>query len=455
MTGQPSRSSSRLATDPAMLGPETELTRPPLSARVLARRLDEVPRSGIRRFFDIMATMTDVISLGVGEPDFDTPQQVIEAGQHSLAARRTHYTSNYGTIELRRALAHTSGAPVRRPLRPDREGLITSGRPRPSMPPLGRPWTRRQGDPARAVLRLLPAGRDLRRGDAGGVATTLDENFAPIRPGSRRHHAADQGDPARLPVQPDWRVDAPRSPGEIARIAVRHDLLVYSDEIYDRLVYGGYEMRSMAALPGMRHRTILIGGFSKDYAMTGWRDRLHLRPVGDPRGILKVHQYMIMCAPTMSQIAALEALEHGEPDVARMVDQYDKRRSLLVVGSTPSGCPRSSPRAPLRLSADRLYGAEQRRVRRGTHPRGVRGGGARHRLRRCGGGLRALLYATNEAELREALFRIGRFVRNRRAEACGRRAPTTPQSRAAGAGTAPTPLPATRASPRHVRRRDR
>lgn len=98
--------STRLTTDPSILNSESEPERPPLSTRVLSRRVDEVPRSGIRRFFDILATMTDVISLGVGEPDFDTPQQVIEAGQHSLAARRTHYSSNYGTIELRRALAH-------------------------------------------------------------------------------------------------------------------------------------------------------------------------------------------------------------------------------------------------------------------------------------------------------------------------------------------------------------
>ncbi|HEX7613048.1 MAG TPA: aminotransferase class I/II-fold pyridoxal phosphate-dependent enzyme, partial [Candidatus Limnocylindrales bacterium] len=98
--------SNRLTTDPSVLNSESEPERPPLSTRVLSRRVDEVPRSGIRRFFDILATMTDVISLGVGEPDFDTPEQVIEAGRHSLASRRTHYASNYGTIELRRALAH-------------------------------------------------------------------------------------------------------------------------------------------------------------------------------------------------------------------------------------------------------------------------------------------------------------------------------------------------------------
>ena len=420
MTGQPSRSSSRLATDPAMLGPETELTRPPLSARVLARRLDEVPRSGIRRFFDIMATMTDVISLGVGEPDFDTPQQVIEAGQHSLAARRTHYTSNYGTIELRRALAHHLERLYGVRYDPTEEVLITIGASE-ALDAAARATL----DPGDEVILHEPSYVSYRPAVifAGavpvGVATTLDENFA-LDP-ARVEAAITPRTKAILlnyPCNPTGATLPHEVQDEIARIAVRHDLLVYSDEIYDRLVYGGYEMRSMAALPGMRRRTILIGGFSKAYAMTGWRIGYICAPSEILEGIIKVHQYMIMSAPTIAQDAALEALKTGEPDVARMVAHYDTRRRLLVDGFNAIGLRTFEPLGAFYafpqitstgLSSD-AFAEELLREECVAVVPGTAFGEAGEGYVRC-------CYATNEAELREALFRIGRFVRNRRAEA--------------------------------------
>src|SRR5450756_3186554 len=171
--------SNRLETDPSILNSESEPTRPPLSTRVLARRVDEVPRSGIRRFFDILATMTDVISLGVGEPDFDTPPQVIEAGRHSLASGRTHYASNYGTIELRRALAHHIERLYGVRYDPTEEILITIG----ASEALD-VAVRATLDPGDEVITHEPSYVSYRPaiifagGVPVGVKTTLDEDFA-------------------------------------------------------------------------------------------------------------------------------------------------------------------------------------------------------------------------------------------------------------------------------------
>jgi DNA-binding transcriptional MocR family regulator len=272
MTTPTTRSSTRLTTDPSILNSESEPTRPPLSTRVLARRVDEVPRSGIRRFFDILATMTDVISLGVGEPDFDTPPQVIEAGRHSLASGRTHYASNYGTIELRRALAHHLERLYGVRYDPTEEILITIG----ASEALD-VAVRATIDPGDEVVMHEPSYVSYRPavifagGVPVGVPTTLDEDFA-LDP-AKVEAAITPRTKAILinyPCNPTGAVLPTEVQDEIARIAVRHDLLVYSDEIYDRLVYGGYQMRTMSGLPGMRRRTVLM-------------DRLYLRPIGDPR----------------------------------------------------------------------------------------------------------------------------------------------------------------------------
>ncbi len=356
--------------------------------------MDEVPRSGIRRFFDILATMTDVISLGVGEPDFDTPEQVIEAGRHSLASRRTHYASNYGTIELRRALAHHLERLYGVRYDPTEEILITIG----ASEALD-VAVRATIDPGDEVILHEPSYVSYRPavifagGVPVGVHTTIDEDFA-LDPAKVEAAITPRTKAILLnyPCNPTGAVLPHEVQDEIARIAVRHDLLVYSDEIYDRLVYGGYQMRTMAALPGMRRRTVLMGGFSKAYAMTGWRVGYICAPSEILEGILKVHQYVIMCAPTVSQDAALEALKTGEPDVARMVGDYDRRRRLLVDGFNAIGLRMlRAARRLLRLPADHLHRPDQRPVRRGAAAGGVRGRGAGHCLRRGRRGPRPLL----------------------------------------------------------------
>ena len=417
MTIPTSRSSTRLTTDPSILNSEAEPERPPLSTRVLARRVDEVPRSGIRRFFDILATMTDVISLGVGEPDFDTPQQVIEAGMHSLASRRTHYASNYGTIELRRALAHHLERMYGVRYDPTEEILITIGASEALDVAI-----RATIDPGDEVVMHEPSYVSYRPavifagGVPVGVPTTLDEDFA-LDPAKVEAAITPRTKALLLnyPCNPTGAVLPPEVQDEIARIAVRHDLLVYSDEIYDRMVYGGYEMRTMGSLPGMRRRTVLMGGFSKAYAMTGWRIGYICAPSEILEGILKVHQYVIMSAPTMAQDAALEALKTGEPDVARMVGQYDRRRRILVDGFNAIGLRCFEPRGAFYafpqitstgLTSD-VFAEELLREESVAVVPGTAFGEAGEGHVRC-------CYATSEAELREALVRIERFVKRRR-----------------------------------------
>ena len=291
-----------------------------------------MPPSGIRRFFDILATMDDVISLGVGEPDFDTPRVIVEAGVESLREGRTHYTSNFGTLELRRALSTHLAARYGVAYDPATEILITVGASEAVDLAL-----RATCDPGDEVILHEPSYVSYVPAIvfAGGVvrhvATRFEDDFA-LDPAAveaaitPRTKALFLG----LSLQPDRRRPARRGPGRAGRIAVEHDLLVYSDEIYDRLAYGTYRHRAMSALPGMRERTILMGGFSKAYAMTGWRVGYVAAPAAILEGIVKVHQYGIMSAPTMAQDAALVAVVEGEAEVERMVAEYDRRRRLLV-----------------------------------------------------------------------------------------------------------------------------
>jgi aminotransferase len=412
--------SNRLTTDPSISISEAELERPPLSTRVLSKRVDEVPRSGIRRFFDILATMTDVISLGVGEPDFDTPTQVIEAGQHSLAARRTHYASNYGTIELRRALAHHIERLYGVRYDPTEEILITIGASE-ALDVAARATL----DPGDEVITHEPSYVSYRPAliFAGavpvGVNTTIDEDFA-LDP-AKVEAAITPRTKAMLinyPCNPTGAVLPHEVQDEICRIAVRHDLLVYTDEIYDRLVYGGYQMRCLTSLPGMRRRTVLMGGFSKAYAMTGWRVGYICAPSEILEGILKVHQYVIMCAPTMAMDAALEALKTGEPDVQRMVADYDRRRRLFVDGLNAIGLRTFEPKGAFYafpqitstgLTSDEFAEELLREESVAVVPGTAFGEAGEGHVRCC--------YATSEAELREALVRMERFVKRRRGEA--------------------------------------
>jgi aminotransferase len=311
-----------------------------LSARVRA-----VPPSGIRKFFDVIATMPDVISLGVGEPDFTTPPQIIEEGVRSLRAGRTHYTSNYGTIELRRALSAHLERLYGVSYDPAGEICVTVGASEAvaaTMAALVDP-----GDEVvlhePSYVAYLPSIM-FNGGTPVMVATTAASGFA-LEPDAVEAAITPRTKVIFLgyPCNPTGAVLGEATLRAIADIAVRHDLLVVSDEIYDRLVYGGHRHIPIASLPGMRERTVLMGGFSKAYAMTGWRVGYVCAPKDLLEGIVKVHQYEIMSAPTTAQDAAVVALATAEVDVQRMTAEYDRRRRMFVDGLNAIGLPTVEP----------------------------------------------------------------------------------------------------------------
>jgi aminotransferase len=396
----------------------TPATRPPLAERALAERVRAVPPSGIRRFFDIAATMDDVISLGVGEPDFDTPERIVAAGVRSLHNGRTHYTSNYGTIELRRALAEHLERRYGVAYDPATELLITVGASEAVDLAL-----RATIDPGDEVILHEPsyvayvpavvfAGGEVRH-----VATSMASDFA-LDPTAVEAAITPRTKALFLgyPCNPTGAVLPDAVQDELAAIADQHDLLVYSDEIYDRLVYGSHRHRAFSALPGMRDRTILMGGFSKAYAMTGWRVGWLAAPAALLEGIVKIHQYGIMSAATTAQDAALEALVGGEADVERMRTEYDRRRRLVVDGLNALGLTTFEPRGAFYafpevtsttgLSSEAFAEGLIREERVAVVPGTAFGPSGEGHVRAC--------YATSYERLEEAISRIGRFVERHR-----------------------------------------
>ncbi|HET7677526.1 MAG TPA: aminotransferase class I/II-fold pyridoxal phosphate-dependent enzyme [Candidatus Limnocylindrales bacterium] len=379
----------------------------------LAQRVQAVPPSGIRRFFDVIASMPDVISLGVGEPDFTTPPQIVEEGVRSLRAGRTHYTSNYGTLALRRALSDHLERLYGVSYDPEGEICITVGA---------------SEAVAVTMAALIDPGDEVVLHEPSYVAYLPAILFNGGVPALVATSAGDafELDPAALeaavtprtkaiflgyPCNPTGAVlDADRLRA-VADVAKRHDLLVVSDEIYDRLVYGDHKHEAMSALPGMKERTVLIGGFSKAYAMTGWRVGYVCAPRELLEGIVKVHQYQIMSAPTTAQDAALAALTGADQDVRRMVAEYDRRRRLLVDGLNRIGLPTFEPKGAFYAFpsvagtgltsaefAERLLFEEQVAV----VPGDAFGPSGEGHVRAC--------YATAYDQLEEALRRIERFL---------------------------------------------
>jgi aminotransferase len=308
----------------------------------LSKRVVSVPPSGIRRYFDIAATMEDVVSLGIGEPDFVTPAPILQAGVTSLQRGNTAYTSNAGTIELRTAvvekLRHLYNGPA---YDPEKEVLITVGVSE-AMALIMQAIL----DPGDEVIVPQPcfvsytASVLLAGGTVVDLPTHADTNF--------------QVDPAAIealitPKTKALLIGFPSNPTgavmeragllQIARIAEEHDLIVISDEIYDRLVYGDHQHVMFAALPGMADRTVHLGGMSKDYAMTGWRIGYACGPADLIGAMRKIHQYLIMSAATVGQEAALTALTDPavEEYVLQMVASYDQRRRLIVKGLNELG----------------------------------------------------------------------------------------------------------------------
>ncbi|MBI2300450.1 MAG: aminotransferase class I/II-fold pyridoxal phosphate-dependent enzyme [Armatimonadetes bacterium] len=384
----------------------------PQRSRV-ARLVDELPPSGIRRFFDLVQATEGVISLGVGEPDFPTPWRFSTAAIDGLEAGRTTYTSNLGLLSLRRAIARHLDWLHGVRYHPDTEILVTVG----VSEGLDLAF-RAILEPGDEVIVPEPcfvaytAAVRLAYGMPVTVDTHIETGFVP--------------DPAAIEraVTPRTRailLGSPSNPTgacipcavlqQIADIAARHDLIVVSDEIYDRLRYDDSGHTSFGTLRGAWERTILLNGFSKAYAMTGWRIGYACAPPDLLAAMNKIHQYTMMCAPIMAQEAALEALRHGEGAVADMVREYNQRRRFMVARLNQIGLACHEPLGAFYVFpsvratgldcetfCERLLREQKVAVVPGTA------------FGACGEGHLRATYAAGMDELREATARIERFL---------------------------------------------
>ncbi len=375
-------------------------------------RVARIPASGIRRFFDLIAGVEGVISLGVGEPDFITPERFRRAAVESIQDGRTKYTSNYGILPLREAIAeHTTKL---RGVRydPASEILVTVGVS--EAVDLALRATLEDGD---EVLIADPSyvayvpGIVLAGGIPVPVPTDADHDFR-LRPEDLRAAITPRTRAVLLgfPNNPTGAVLSAEDVDGIAALAAEHDLIVYADEIYDRLVYGAAH-ESIVSRPGMRERTVYLAGFSKSYAMTGWRVGYACAPAEVIEMMMKIHQYSVMCVPTAGQYAALEALRSGEADLQRMLGEYDRRRRRIWERFNAMGLRCFEPRGAFycfpdvrstglddATFAERLLTEEKVVVVPGS----AFGDGGRGHIRAC--------YAASMEQIDEACDRIERFL---------------------------------------------
>jgi len=312
--------------------------------RFVARHVVSLPKSGIRDFFEIVSKMKDVISLGIGEPDFDTPWHIREAAIYALEKGKTHYTSNLGLVELRRAISAYVEAHYTVAYRPDDEIIVTVGVSEAIDLAL-----RALVNPGDKVLYHQPCyvsynpSVALAHGIAIPVPTRSEDGFALNV--ADLEHAWQPGCKVliiNMPCNPTGGTCDRARLEKIARFAVEKDLIVLSDEIYSELVYDSAHT-SIAVFPGMKERTIFLHGFSKAFAMTGFRIGYACGPAELIDAMMKIHQYSMLCAPILAQEAAVEALTRGEDGVKSMREQYHRRRDLVVRRLNEGGLPCRAP----------------------------------------------------------------------------------------------------------------
>ncbi len=369
--------------------------------------------SGIRKFFDIVAEMPEAISLGVGEPDFDTPWHIREAGIYSLEKGRTFYTSNSGLLELRQEIANYYKRKHGLDYNGKTEVLITVGGSEAIDMAL-----RAMADPGDEVIipepcyvSYVPCAKL-----TGAVPVTIplqEKNEFRLTPEELLDAITEKTKVLILafPNNPTGAVMEREDLEKIAKICVERDIIVISDEIYGELTYTGNPHVTIAELPGMQERTVVINGFSKAYAMTGWRLGYAVGPEEIIQQMTKLHQYAIMCAPTTSQYAAVEALRNGDADVAKMRESYNQRRRYLVKTLRDMGLPCFEPYGAfyvfpriqhLNMTSDefatRLLESKKLAVVPGTA------------FGDCGEGFLRISYAYSMSELKEALGRIQEFL---------------------------------------------
>lgn len=384
---------------------------------LIADKAASLQPSGIRKFFDIVAEMEDVISLGVGEPDFDTPWHIRDEGIYSLEKGRTFYTSNSGLRELRMEIAaylqRTQGLEyhymsqifvtvggseaidlaMRAMINPGDEVLI----PQPSYVSYEPCVVMADGKPV--IIELKEENR---------FRLTPEELEAAITPKTKILVMP-------FPNNPTGAIMEREDLEKLVPVIQKHDLFVVSDEIYAELTYGGKQHVSIASLPGMQERTILINGFSKAYAMTGWRLGYACGPRDVIRQMVKIHQYCIMCAPTTSQYAAVEALRNGDEDVRRMREAYDERRRFVLYTLQKMGLPCFEPEGAFYvfpciqefgMTSDEFATNLLREERVAIVPGTAFGA--------CGEGYLRISYAYSIESLKKALKRLEHYVRKLR-----------------------------------------
>ena len=382
---------------------------------LMVKRIMDVPPSGIRKFFDIANEMGDAISLGVGEPDFDTPWHIREEGIYSLEKGKTFYSANAGLLELREEICNYMKRRFDLSYCPKDQTLVTVG----------------GSEAIDLALRIL-----INPGDevlipepcyvsytpctifAGGIPVTIptrEENNFKLTPDELKQYITPRTKILILPYpnNPTGAIMEKEELEAIAEVLRETNIIVLSDEIYGELTYGKKHV-SIASIEGMYERTILISGFSKSYAMTGWRLGYALGPVPLMKLMTKMHQFAIMCAPTTSQYAAIEAMKNGDDDVAMMCESYNKRRRLMVEHFRQMGLSCFEPEGAFYVFpsikrtgmtsdefCETLLKEEKVAVVPGT-AFGTYGEG----FIRCS-------YAYSVEELKEALVRIERFVSKR------------------------------------------
>lgn len=300
--------------------------------KLISKQVAGIPRSGIREFFDLVVGRSDIISLGVGEPDFVTPWNIREAAIYSLERGHTTYTSNYGLESLRRKIAEYVEDFFQVAYNPKNEILVTVGVSEAIDLAL-----RALLNPGDEVLYHEPCyvsyapSVEMAYGTAKSVVTTKEDLFA-INPAALEAAITPRTKILMLnfPTNPTGSVAPKETLEAIARICVKHNLIVLTDEIYSELRYDGIPHTSIASMPGMKERTLLLHGFSKAFAMTGFRLGYACGPEPLISAMMKIHQYGILCAPITSQEAAIEALENGTPAMLQMRESYRTRRDYIV-----------------------------------------------------------------------------------------------------------------------------
>jgi aminotransferase len=324
-----------------------------MSSRI-ASHVRDIPRSGIRDFFEIVQSMKGVVSLGIGEPDFVTPWHIREAAVYSLEKGRTGYTSNLGDPRLRRSIAKYVEKHFSVAYNPHDEIIVTVGVSEGIDLAL-----RALLNPGDEVLYHEPCyvsyspSIALAGGKAIPVTTRAEDEFV-LRAADLEKAVTPRTRVLMLsfPTNPTGAVMPPDELAKIAAFAVKHDLVVLSDEIYSELTYDDLPHHSIAALPGMKERTLFLHGFSKAFAMTGWRIGFACGPNDIIEAMMKIHQYSIMCASTMAQEAAIEALERGQRGMERMREEYRLRRNFIVSSLNDAGIPCYLPKGAFYVFPD-------------------------------------------------------------------------------------------------------